>query len=285
MVEGWRYIVAAACALSCCASLASSAAHAFEIEPATTIIPKLQGPTVSMPLAAPTPTDAEPPAEFRPSLAVDPTSEAWPATASNHAAPLSHAAPSSGGADTPAAWTATLTRTDPMPVKPAAPSLPASANLIVPLPTKGGPALAQAVSTPASPPAQDGSAAQGNAPLLASASPNQPVASAPGPITAATVMPPRAFLHREVGLASFYRADGQTASGMKVGGMTAAHRKLPFGSRVTVKDMATGKQVVVTITDRGPFLKSRVIDLSHMAARELGITGRGVARVEVVSAN
>ncbi len=86
-------------------------------------------------------------------------------------------------------------------------------------------------------------------------------------------------------MASFYRDGGITASGVKAGGMSAAHRKLPFGSRVKVKDVRTGKEVVVTITDRGPFKKGRVIDLSHMAARELGITGRGIARVEVIAAN
>jgi rare lipoprotein A len=92
-------------------------------------------------------------------------------------------------------------------------------------------------------------------------------------------------LHREIGMASFYYGGGRTASGTIAGGMTAAHRKLPFGSKVKVRDMKTGKEVLVTITDRGPFKKHRVIDLSHMAARELGITGRGVARVEVVAAN
>jgi rare lipoprotein A len=89
-------------------------------------------------------------------------------------------------------------------------------------------------------------------------------------------------VHREVGMASFYSGSGQTASGMKSHGMTAAHRKLPFGSRVKVRDVKTGREVTVVIVDRGPFLKSRVIDLSLVAAKELGIVGRGVARVEVV---
>lgn len=90
--------------------------------------------------------------------------------------------------------------------------------------------------------------------------------------------------HRESGMASFYRHEGKTASGMKAqGAMTAAHRRLPFGSKVRVKDMKTGKEVVVVITDRGPFTKGRVIDLSHHAALALGITGRGVAKVELVS--
>jgi rare lipoprotein A len=89
-------------------------------------------------------------------------------------------------------------------------------------------------------------------------------------------------VHHEVGMASFYQLTGRTASGMTGQGvMTAAHRRLPFGSRVRVKDIKTGREVVVVITDRGPFRKSRVIDLSHQAAKQLGITSRGVAKVEV----
>jgi rare lipoprotein A len=90
-------------------------------------------------------------------------------------------------------------------------------------------------------------------------------------------------VHHEVGIASFYSGTGRTASGMKPGGMTAAHRLLPFGSHVKVKDLKTGREVTVMIVDRGPFQKSRVIDLSHQAAQELGIVGRGVAKVELVS--
>ena len=91
-------------------------------------------------------------------------------------------------------------------------------------------------------------------------------------------------VRRETGLAAFYLANGPTASGMKVAhGMTAAHRKLPFGSKVRVRDVKTGREVSVVITDRGPFTKGRVIDLSHRAAQKLGITGRGIAMVEVVS--
>jgi rare lipoprotein A (peptidoglycan hydrolase) len=91
-------------------------------------------------------------------------------------------------------------------------------------------------------------------------------------------------VHREVGLAAFYHAAGPTASGLKLShGMTAAHRKLPFGSKVRVKDMKTGREVTVVITDRGPFTKGRVIDLAHPAAQKLGIIGRGIAMVELVA--
>lgn len=91
-------------------------------------------------------------------------------------------------------------------------------------------------------------------------------------------------IRRETGLAAFYYANGPTASGMKLDhGMTAAHRRLPFGSKVRVRDVKTGREVSVVITDRGPFTKGRVIDLSHRAAQKLGITGRGIAMVELVS--
>jgi rare lipoprotein A len=63
--------------------------------------------------------------------------------------------------------------------------------------------------------------------------------------------------------------------------MTAAHRTLPFGTRVLVTHVATGRSVTVTINDRGPFIKGRIIDLSRGAASALGITSAGVARVSV----
>ena len=63
--------------------------------------------------------------------------------------------------------------------------------------------------------------------------------------------------------------------------MTAAHRSLPFGTRVRVTDPASTKSVVVRITDRGPRIRQRVLDLSFGAARTLGITNRGVAKVRV----
>lgn len=84
------------------------------------------------------------------------------------------------------------------------------------------------------------------------------------------------------GLASYYGGGGMTASGARFnpGAMTAAHRSLPFGTRVLVT-ASNGRSVTVTINDRGPFVKGRVIDLSTAAARELGITGAGVAPVSL----
>ena len=90
----------------------------------------------------------------------------------------------------------------------------------------------------------------------------------------------------EVGYASYYasRYDGRpTASGETYDerGLTAAHRTLPFGARVRVTNLANGRSVVVTITDRGPFRRDRVIDVSKRAARELGFEREGAVRVRV----
>lgn len=89
------------------------------------------------------------------------------------------------------------------------------------------------------------------------------------------------------GLASYYGYRSRTASGemMNPKAMTAAHRTLPFGTRVRVTAVRTGRSVVVRINDRGPFIRGRIIDVSTAAARALGITGAGVApvRIEVVS--
>jgi rare lipoprotein A (peptidoglycan hydrolase) len=86
------------------------------------------------------------------------------------------------------------------------------------------------------------------------------------------------------GKASFYSyTKGKTASGSPYNReeMTAAHRSLPFGTRVRVTDMASSRSVVVRIVDRGPWIRDRVLDLSLGAARTLGITDRGVAHVRV----
>lgn len=73
-------------------------------------------------------------------------------------------------------------------------------------------------------------------------------------------------------------ADGKTFNPQR---LTAAHRTLDFGSRVKVTELRSGRSVIVQITDRGPFLPGRDIDLSYAAARQLGIVRRGVARVRV----
>jgi len=89
------------------------------------------------------------------------------------------------------------------------------------------------------------------------------------------------------GMASFYgnESGSRTASGQRFNqeAMTAAHRSLPFGTKLRVTH--GGRSVVVTINDRGPFVHGRVLDLSTGAARAIGLTGAGVGRVvaEVVS--
>lgn len=84
-----------------------------------------------------------------------------------------------------------------------------------------------------------------------------------------------------LGKASYYGYGGRTASGAHVGKMTAAHRTLPFGSKVRVTNLANDRSVVVTINDRGPFVRGRVIDVSVHAAESLGFRSAGVARVKV----
>lgn len=88
------------------------------------------------------------------------------------------------------------------------------------------------------------------------------------------------------GVASYYgrQFDGRrTASGERfdMAAHTAAHRSLPFGSRVRVTNPANGASVVVRINDRGPFHGGRLIDLSQAAAQRLGLVARGSGRVEL----
>jgi rare lipoprotein A len=88
--------------------------------------------------------------------------------------------------------------------------------------------------------------------------------------------------HAETGRAAFY-SGGRTASGEVTGqnGFTAAHRTLPFGTRVRVTNHHNGKTVVVRIVDRGPWGRGRIIDLSRAAARELDMISAGTAMVSI----
>ena len=63
--------------------------------------------------------------------------------------------------------------------------------------------------------------------------------------------------------------------------MTAAHRTLPFGTRVKVSNLDNGKSVVVIINDRGPHSQNRLIDVSGVAARQLGLIDSGIAKVKI----
>jgi rare lipoprotein A len=103
----------------------------------------------------------------------------------------------------------------------------------------------------------------------------------------ASVTPSSGSGHTFSGIASYYgnESGSQTASGQRFNqnAMTAAHRSLPFGTKLRVTH--DGRSVIVTINDRGPFVRGRVLDLSTGAARAIGLTGAGVGRVtaEVVS--
>jgi rare lipoprotein A len=90
----------------------------------------------------------------------------------------------------------------------------------------------------------------------------------------------------ETGLASWYGHPyhGRPAANGEIydmEGFTAAHRTLPFGTRVRVVNLTNDKTVDVRITDRGPFVENRIIDLSHAAAGAIGLVGPGVARVRI----
>jgi rare lipoprotein A len=88
---------------------------------------------------------------------------------------------------------------------------------------------------------------------------------------------------RLTGLASYYGQGEVTATGEKFdpNGLTAAHRTLPFGTRVRVTRVDTGNSVVVRINDRGPFKPNRIIDLSEGAAEDLDMTKVGLAEVRL----
>ena len=87
--------------------------------------------------------------------------------------------------------------------------------------------------------------------------------------------------HAQSGIASIY-SGGKTANGERASphGLTAAHRSLPFGTRVRVINRRNGRSVVVRINDRGPFVSGRIIDLTPAGARALGFSG--LAPVDVV---
>ncbi|QUS37521.1 septal ring lytic transglycosylase RlpA family protein [Tardiphaga alba] len=102
-----------------------------------------------------------------------------------------------------------------------------------------------------------------------------------GPFMPEAAAPVRTGGRSFSGVASFYgnEAGNKTASGQRFNqnAMTAAHRSLPFGTKLRVTH--GGRSVVVTVNDRGPFIKGRVLDLSKGAASAIGLTSRGVGKV------
>lgn len=89
----------------------------------------------------------------------------------------------------------------------------------------------------------------------------------------------------QTGAASWYGSGARTANGERFNpnGMTAAHRSLPFGTRVRVENRRTGRSVVVRINDRGPFVRGRIIDLARGSARALGMGGVAHVALRVVN--
>jgi len=108
-----------------------------------------------------------------------------------------------------------------------------------------------------------------------------------GLMGAAIMLPLNAAMADQVGHASWYALTSQTASGerMNPNELTAAHRSLPFGTRVLVENLSNGRSVVVRINDRGPFIGGRVIDLSKAAAAHIGMIGSGTAKVRITKAS
>ena len=92
--------------------------------------------------------------------------------------------------------------------------------------------------------------------------------------------------HKETGMASYYAEKfhrRKTASGERLNNyaLTAAHKTLPLGSKVIVTNLRNGKSVTVRITDRGPFVKGRIIDLTQGAFSRIASLDKGVAKVEI----
>ena len=85
------------------------------------------------------------------------------------------------------------------------------------------------------------------------------------------------------GIASFYTTGTKTANGEKfdTNELTAAHRTLPFGTRLRVTNVATGQSVTVRVNDRGPFIAGRIVDVTYNAATTLGMVGGGLAKVKL----
>jgi rare lipoprotein A len=90
-----------------------------------------------------------------------------------------------------------------------------------------------------------------------------------------------------VGMASYYKSGKRCANGelFNPHGLTAAHRNLKFGTKLRVTNLRTGKSVVVRVNDRGPFIRGRIIDLSLGAAKVIGLTKTGVARISYTVVN
>ena len=140
-----------------------------------------------------------------------------------------------------------------------------------------------ATQTPSDPPASTAPANQPEAPVVGAAV-ESPAVQAPQQAPDGVASQGREI---ERGRASWYGArfhGRRTASGeiFNMNDLTAAHKTLPFGTRVRVRNPATGQEVAVRINDRGPHVRGRVIDLSRAAAQQIGLIQRGVASIVVL---
>jgi len=99
---------------------------------------------------------------------------------------------------------------------------------------------------------------------------------------------PNANGYREIGMASWYGRDfhGRRTSNGEIYNMykkTAAHKTLPMGTMLLVKNLENGRKTIVRVNDRGPFVRGRIIDLSYKTAKQLGIFANGTARVQITA--
>ncbi len=86
------------------------------------------------------------------------------------------------------------------------------------------------------------------------------------------------------GYASYYKTGRRTANGERFlpMGLTCAHRRLPFGTKLKVTNLRNGRSVIVRVNDRGPFIRGRVLDLSLGAAKVIGLNAAGVAKISYI---
>ncbi|HEV2160004.1 septal ring lytic transglycosylase RlpA family protein [Bradyrhizobium sp.] len=112
--------------------------------------------------------------------------------------------------------------------------------------------------------------------------PHRVAALHPRPIRRARIANGEARQHAAHGVASFY-SDTETASGEKFdkNELTAAHPTLPFGTKLRVTDVSSGRFVTVRVNDRGPYVRGRVVDISPSAAEALGMVDKGLANVRL----
>lgn len=113
---------------------------------------------------------------------------------------------------------------------------------------------------------------------------SSPVQSAPN--AGLTILQSKLSGTTQTGAASWYGSKfhgGKTANGERydMNSMTAAHRSLPFGTLVKVKNLNNNRECIVRVNNRGPFTKGRILDMSKAAAQELGFMGRGIAKVQM----